>query len=722
MKKRFLSWKGLAVGIIMGIVVFLVIPEVFYRSVPLFSRTPVSFEEVRKTYRASDALLFDRNGRVIHELRINPAIRRLGWTSLDRISPALVKSVIGSEDRRFYSHHGVDWQAVVFAGVQYLTASSTRGASTISMQLAALTDKRLQRGKNQRPVGRKWDQIIQAVVLDRTWTKDRILEAYLNLVSFKGELQGISTAAMGLFDKLPSGLDETESLILASLIPSPNASLDEVVRRACRLRDSLGFASSKESIRGTGENIFSAPYHIRPRVALAPDVARQLLKAGHSITSSLEANLQRFASESLVRQIAGLTLQNVHDGAVIVLDNRTGEILAYVGNPGDLSSARYVDGVKALRQAGSALKPFLYELALERKLLTAASLLTDSPLNVSTSTGIYAPQNYDEMYKGPVSVRTCLSASLNIPAVRTILLVGDEAFASRLQELGFAHLSFGKSYGASLALGSADVSLYEVTNAYRTLAAKGVWSKPSLVPTREDSVGKPVMDEKAVFIISDILSDRGARSLTFGLENPLSTRFWTAVKTGTSKDMRDNWCIGYSEKYTVGVWVGNFAGEPMWNISGVTGAAPVWLEIMNFLHQDIPSSPPGPPGGVLEIKITYSDKSEPERQEWFIAGTETRRIIRDGPAAGNAKITYPPDGTVLAYDPDIPEEFQMVFFSATPQHSKWKWVLNDEPIATQNSPVKWQPKAGAYTLNLVDSSKAVLDSVTFEVRGNKLND
>ena len=262
------------------------------------------------------------------------------------------------------------------------------------------------------------------------------------------------------------------------------------------------------------------------------------------------------------------------------------------------------------------------------------------------------------------------------------------------------------------------MSLYELTNAYRTLAAQGVWSKPSLVLTRGDSVGNPVMDEKAVFIISDILSDRGSRSLTFGLENPLSTRFWTAVKTGTSKDMRDNWCIGYSQKFTVGVWVGNFDGEPMWDISGMTGAAPVWLETMNFLHENIPSSPPDPPEGVLGTRITYSDGSEPERHEWFIFGTETRRIIRDGPMAGKGKITYPSDGTVLAYDPDIPEEFQMVFFSAKSENSRWTWVLNDTVLARKNSPVKWQPKAGAYTLNLMDDSDRLLDSVRFEVRGN----
>jgi penicillin-binding protein 1C len=417
-----------------------------------------------------------------------------------------------------------------------------------------------------------------------------------------------------------------------------------------------------------------------------------------------------------------LKQQNVHDGAVIVLSNQTGEILAYVGNPGDLSKAGHLDGVQALRQAGSTLKPFLYELAIERKLLTAASLLMDSPLNVSTDTGIYAPHNYDGNYKGLVSVRTCLSASLNIPAVRTIQLTGVEAFAARLQELGFAHLSFGEFYGASLALGTADVSLYELTNAYRTLANKGVWAKPSLlpasVPVGDEPAQKQVMDENAAFIISDILSDRGSRSVTFGLENPLSTRFWTAVKTGTSKDMRDNWCIGYSQKYTVGVWVGNFDGEPMWNVSGMSGAAPVWLETMNFLHQNVPSLPPDPPDGVIKTEITYSDGSEPERIEWFMSGTQTNRIIRNGTSARNGKITYPTDGTLFALDPDIPEDLQMVFFSATPKNSQWKWVLNDKVIAKQNSPVRWKPKTGAYTLSLMDPSNTFFDSVTFEVRGN----
>ena len=184
--------------------------------------------------------------------------------------------------------------------------------------------------------------------------------------------------------------------------------------------------------------------------------------------------------------------------------------------------------------------------------------------------------------------RVALASSLNVPAVKTLSLVGIEPFLDKLRQLGIKGLNeSGDFYGPSLALGSADVSLWELVNAYRTLANEGKWSELRLIPGENPL--KPRRNryfQKSAFLVSDILSDREARSVTFGLENPLSTRFWTAVKTGTSKDMRDNWCIGYSRKYTVGVWMGNFSGEPMWNVSGITGAAPVWMEMMDFLHRN----------------------------------------------------------------------------------------------------------------------------------------
>ena len=261
-------------------------------------------------------------------------------------------------------------------------------------------------------------------------------------------------------------------------------------------------------------------------------------------------------------------------------------------------------GSKLKRQAGSTLKPFLYEMAIERNLLTASSILDDSSINVSTPAGLYVPQDYDNEFKGHVSVRTALSASLNIPAVRTLMLVGPDSFISRLKQLGIEDLNEGDYYGLSLALGTADVNLYELVNAYRTLANNGKSSELKISIAKKN-MQKQVLKKEAVFIVSDILSDRTARSITFGFENPLATRFWTAVKTGTSKDMRDNWCVGYSQKYTVGVWVGNFKGEPMWNVSGITGAAPIWLELMNYLHRSTPSKSPQPPEGVISKKLLF---------------------------------------------------------------------------------------------------------------------
>ncbi|MEK7852116.1 MAG: penicillin-binding transpeptidase domain-containing protein, partial [Deltaproteobacteria bacterium] len=451
----------------------------------------------------------------------------------------------------------------------------------------------------------------------------------------------------------------------------------------------------------------SGPHNVRPNVSLAYHLAHQLLsRGGERVASTLDGRLQKFALEALQYQLSFLEKQNVNDGAVLVADNRSGEILAYVGSlPGS-----HVDGVKAKRQAGSTLKPFLYELAIEKRLLTASSILDDQPLNLQTSGGLYVPHNYDNEYKGAVTVRVALSSSLNIPAVKALMLTGPELFAGRLRDLGFDLNESGDYYGYSLALGSADVSLYELVNGYRALANGGRWSELKLALDKKEKTRK-VLNREASFIISDILSDRQARSVTFGLENSLSTRFWTAVKTGTSKDMRDNWCVGYSEKYTVGVWVGNFTGEPMWSVSGITGAAPVWLEIMNYLHSSNTSVSPRPPAGVLARRM------ESARDEWYMKGTEPAdHFEADRPNDEPPKITYPSDGAVIALDPDIPEEQQKVFFEAQGSAPGFEWLLNDERMGDSNVAVSWRPRGGKYKLSIVDRQNMVIDSVRFEVR------
>jgi penicillin-binding protein 1C len=687
-----------------------------------------SFQEAKALHRSSDAVILDRHGEVIHEMRIDKSGRRLDWTGLKDISPSLLKAVLKSEDRRFYEHSGVDWKAVGAAAINRLFGSGGRGASTISMQLASM----LESGgtpKGRKTLRQKWDQMAAARELESKWTKEEILEAYLNMVSFRGELQGIAAASRGLFAKEPAGLDDRESVVMAALIRAPNAPPAEVGLRAAALAQTLSHKTDDPAVRQFAIDSLSRPYRLRPRIAIAPHLARRLIAAGNStgkksgfsgpaplpMRSTIDLRLQRFAMDTLRQQLDALAGRNVGEGAVLVVDNATGDVLAYVGSAGDSQ----VDGITARRQAGSTLKPFLYSLAIERRILTAASILDDSPLHIPTERGLYVPSDYDHRSRGPVSVRTALSSSLNIPAVRTQLLVGTDPFVRRLRQAGFDLRRPGEHYGFSLALGTADISLYELVNAYRTLVQGGMRTPLRLAPAAAGKA-KRVMDRDAAYIVSDILADRASRSIAFGLDNPLTTRFWSAVKTGTSKDMRDNWCVGFSRRYTVGVWVGNFSGEPMWNVSGVAGAAPVWLEIMNRLHRDSRSAPPPRSAGVVMARTHFPTGTEAERNELFLAGTEPTQAAsppRQDAARLIARIAYPPEGTIIVIDPDIPEENQLLFFEADNGTGEGlRWRLNDELRATGDEGRRWAPRPGRYRLALIDDGGSTLDTVSFQVR------
>ena len=673
------------------------------------------YHGVRNEYQASDALLLDRYGEVIHELRVDFNERKLEWTCLKDVSPALIQALISSEDKRFYDHGGVDWLALARAVKEHLFSGGRSGASTIPMQLASILSDELRAGKGRRSIVQKWYQIKAARRLHQEWSRAQILETYLNLVTFRGELQGIAASSWGLFRKSPGGLNKAESVILASLIRNPNAPAETVIRRASLLATKMGLQKHTGEIAVLGRESLTRPYCLKPRVCLAPHVAVQVLKPGErKKVCTIDGRLQRFASGLLSQYMLVLRNRNVHDGAIIVVDNPTGEVLAYVGNAGEASSARHVDGIHAMRQAGSTLKPFLYGLVFEKRILTPASLLDDSPVNVTTDRGIYSPENYDREFKGTVTARTALASSLNIPAVKTLSLIGIEAFLRRLKELGFRDLRDGDYYGLSLALGSADVTLFELVNGYRTMANGGWRSELALTFDKGKRPRKRVFSEAAAFLVSDIISDREARSSTFGLENPLSTRFWTAVKTGTSKDMRDNWCIGYSERYTVGVWIGNFKGTPMWDVSGMTGAAPIWFEIMNYLHQGRPGRPPKAPKWVTTESICFVDEGL-TKKEVFVSGTETD-TVRKQVIEPVARILYPAPGEIIALDPDIPAENQRVFCESSVKRDGLRWVLDGEDMGTAIIQLSLTPIRGKHDLALVDKNQTAMDKVTFVVR------
>ena len=720
-----------------------------------------SFSQVKQEFASSESILLDRDGVELHRLRTNPNIRRGQWVALEDISPALQTAMVFSEDKRFYEHSGVDWKAVSAAAWGNLWNEKTRGASTLSMQLVGLVNEDLRRGHQRRTLLQKFGQAVSAQKLDAKWKKSEILEAYLNLVPFRGEIVGIDALSRTLFGKAAHGLNAREAAIAAALVRAPNAKPPAVAQRACGVLAQLQnvprtpLLCDSLSLFATGAMQRKA---WSPSEGIAPHVAQRLLAgqaSGSSVRSTLSAPLQRYATEQLRQTMHELTGRNVRDGAIVVLDNATGEVLAWVGASASTSSAPQVDYVLALRQPGSTLKPFLYAQAIAERRLTAASLLDDSAAAIPTQSGLYVPRNYDRNFRGWVSLRQAMAASLNVPAVRTIGMVGVNRFAEQLQRLGIRLPHTGDYYGYSLALGSAEMSLLQLSNAYRALANGGRYSEtrtlfqpgpqPAAAAANQSpplSASKPTfrqaLDARASFIVSHILSDNNARIPTFGNNSVLHTRFWSAVKTGTSKDMRDNWAIGYSEHHTVGVWVGNAQGQAMWDVSGTTGAAPIWASVMRYLHRSTPSRPPQPPAGLVRTRVEFgnsasspasaptlktgmpsSNSAEPARMEWFIQGTEQTSFVRSQrqPNPATAHILNPVHGSLLALDPDIPPKRQRLMLQASAGASANSRWLIDGKLVGKGTTVRWMPWPGKHRITLQSANGQTLHEVQIEVRG-----
>ena len=748
-----------------------------------------AFDEVRADFKPSDTLILSREGEVLQRLRTDATVRRGQWVPLAEVSPALRTALVLSEDKRFFEHSGVDWRAASAAAWGNLWNQRTRGASTITMQLAGLLDGDWRQGPGGRTVVQKLGQTVAAQVLDRRWRKDQILEAYLNLVPFRSELVGIDALSRTLFGKAAHGLDDREAAVAAALVRAPNARPALVAQRACGvLRDMQATSGARPAQRATPAlarvdcdalDLFTTAALQRRAFdaseGVAPHFARYLLRqrsgkdgaVPERVPSTLRAPLQRFAVQSLQQHLRELRGRNVEDGAVLVLDNATGAVLAWVGSSGQLSQASEVDGVLALRQPGSTLKPFLYAQAIAERRLTAASLVEDSPAQITTASGLYIPQNYDRQFKGWVSVRTALAASLNVPAVRTLVMVTPDAFHRQLGAVGLPLRESGDYFGYSLALGSPEVPLLHLTNAFRTLANGGRASpvagtlanggRSSAVALSDVAKPRfaPALDARAAFIVGDILSDGNARARTFGTDSVLATRFWTAVKTGTSKDMRDNWAVGWSERYTVGVWVGNASGAAMHDVSGTSGAAPIWSAVMGFLHAREPSRAPKAPVGLARTAVQFGPVApqpgspdprgggqplEAAREEWFVQGTQQAFFAIDSvaisaypssasgqndakksaadaaasPAGLPPRITAPAPGTIIALDPDIPPARQRLQFTATGNAVQWR--LDGKPLG-RGPRVAWLPWPGRHVVQLTDAQGKVLDEVRLEVRG-----
>lgn len=544
----------------------------------------------------------DRDGRVLREARAGDGTRAR-WVPLAEMGPNAIAAMIAAEDRRFYSHHGVDPWAIVratFDDVRHLRVVS--GASTLTMQLARTVRP------HRKTLFGKLEEAALAIRIERSLCKERILEEYMNRVAFGPNLRGIGAAARAYLDKEPKELSIAEAAMLAGLVRGPALyAPDRAPERAKKRRGTvlarmldLQEITVDQKTRADGEPLsvvaaspaFGAPHFTAGLLdgslrALQPSLA--WTKAAR-IDTTLDGSLQRTTEAAVRVALDRVAEKNVTAASVVVIDNATGDVLAWVGSPDVFDAARLGanDGVVALRQPGSALKPFLYALAMERDGFSPATVLPDVELQLPGADGsAWIPRNYDGAFHGPVRLRDALGSSLNVPAAWTAEHVGVGAFLDRLRLLGFDSLKEKPEfYGPALALGDGEVKLVSLANAYATLARGGLAKPLRLVRAVDGAAFQPaaevrVMPAHVAALITDVLRDRNARLSAFGDITALDFPFDVAAKTGTSKGYRDNWAVGYSSEITVGVWVGNFDGAPMHDVSGIAGAGPIFQAVMD---------------------------------------------------------------------------------------------------------------------------------------------
>ena len=616
-----------------------------------FSSAPsdlTDFNTFRSQYKFSNSFLFSDDGRLVSSIRKDYTRRNLIWTELADIDSDFIEKVLQKEDKRFYSHIGFDFLSVLGAiRDTILGGRELRGSSTITMQFAKLNWNL----KTKEPL-QKIKQILYSLHIERSWSKNEILEAYLNSIYFQSDIQGIGTASLMLFDKMPSNLTTSEIETLRKKINRP----------------SDHFKSALYSHQLDGSRNIAEHFH------------RHLLKyeSFTSKKSTINYDLQTKLQSSIKRQLERLKDKNVHDAAILVIRNSDKMPVAYVGNSGfTFSSTPYVDMVHTKRPAGSTLKPFLYGLALENKLINVNSWIEDSSLDIIFENGTYSPKNHDQNFYGWVQIPTALASSLNVPAVKMIQMTGVEYFWNTLKNLNITPPREPEYYGPSLALGTLEVSLWDLTHAYSQFIVE---SKPS------------VFSQETRNIINWILSQPQHRTLTFGLNSILNIDSQIAVKTGTSKDMKDNWCIGYSKEYTVGVWVGNSDNSPMYNVIGVTGAAPIVREVFEYLY--LQKNP-----GLLVTK------EEADLLQNIMDNTEKPEEFK------LSRIISPAKNSIYAVDPAIPLKNQKIFLETDGKLKNLSWKYNGLPVSENRISLT----KGRHRVELYHQGKKI-DESTFLVK------
>ncbi|MGB3401720.1 MAG: penicillin-binding protein 1C [Microcoleaceae cyanobacterium] len=686
---------------------------------------------------------------------------------LKQISPVFLQAIIAAEDKRYYRHGALDSIALSRALLEALQAGEiVSGASTITMQLARMLNP------SPRTAYHKMIEVWLSWRLTAGMSKDDILKAYINRLPMGGNLYGIEAASRAYFAVPSSDLNLAQASLLAGL-PNDPTDLNPyynwqglkqrqqyILNRMVEdnyITENQAKKAYEESIKlqPRQQGIIAAPHFLFWVNQQLSDLTQSLDKPP-SIQTTLNRNLQQFVDTQVQHIVTQLSDKNVNHGAAIVIDNQTREVLAYVGSPDYFNhkNSGQNDGVQALRQPGSTLKPFLYQLAIAQEIIRPNSILADVPTYYAIpGAKLYSPTDYSETFLGPVRVRIALANSLNIPAVRILEKVGVPVFLNQLQNLGFKHLDQSPDYyGLGLTLGSGEVSLWELAQAYVTLANQGEFQPlktfdcetifrehNNICENSHLPLSSSPNQQQTWNLITHMLSDNQARAAAFGVDSVLNLPFEVAVKTGTSSDYRDTWTVGFTNKYTVATWVGNFDGQPMKQVSGVMGAGRLWSQIMLELHRtNEPESLPLPEGLIqlpicattgqrptekcsTGIVLEYFDPEEikayqtetnsfqltSEYNEWLTRQSQSKSL------SNQLKILSPQADDYFIFIADTPNQLEFKINHSSEEPVEW-W-LNNQKITTQLSPsFFWTMQPGEWTLTVKQGS--VEDTVTFQVQ------
>ncbi|MGB3533459.1 MAG: penicillin-binding protein 1C [Microcoleaceae cyanobacterium] len=736
------------------------------RLIPYF--IPIRSSDIQQQKRAVE--LSDRNGLPLGTL-LSQNQNQTAVIPLQRVSPYFIQAIIAAEDKRYYQHGALDSIALSRALLEAIQAGEiVSGASTITMQLARMLNP------SPRTAYYKIIEVWLSWRLTAGMNKDEILQAYINRLPMGGNLYGIEAASRAYFAIPAQDINLAQASLLAAL-PNDPTDLNPynnwqglkqrqqyILNRMIEdnyITKTQAEKAYNESIKlqSRQQGIIAAPHFlfwVNQQLAELAKLDSNPLKKPPQIQTTLDRNLQQFVENQVQQIVSQLSPKNVNHAAAIVIDNKTREVLAYVGSPNyfDLENSGQNDGIQALRQPGSTLKPFLYQLALEQEIIRPNTILADVPTYYAIpGAKLYSPTDYSETFLGPVRVRIALANSLNIPAVRVLEKVDVSTFLNYLQKLGFQNLNQSpEHYGLGLALGSGEVSLWELAQAYVTLANQGEF-KPlitfdcntlNLEQQTECQANSTLLysspnQQQAWKLITHMLSDSQARAAAFGVDSVLNLPFEAAVKTGTSSDYRDTWTVGFTHQYTVATWVGNFDGKPMKQVSGVMGAARLWSQILLELHRNNePQNLPLPTeliqqpicattgqrptencstGIVLEYlypqdikayqQAANSNQLTPEYDEWLSGQPQSNFT------SNQLQILSPQTDDYFLFFPN--EKTQLEFKISHSSQQPVEWWLNQEKISTSSaSSLFWTMQPGEWTLTVKQGM--VEDTVTFQVQ------